>query len=128
MGRVAGFNLAAGQTGKSDTPPVLVWNQSGGIAGMCNELKVWQNGQFRTASCKPRGGNQSGRLSKEDTDRLDGWLKSFRALDIENGESGLVDGLSVTFNLRSSGHDDASTAQRNSMMRWAEEVFRRNQP
>jgi hypothetical protein len=115
---------AAGFLGNAaQDEPLLVWMQSGGIAGLCDELKVWQNGEFRATSCRPNGASNTGTLSKKDSAQIEQWRKSLHVVKVENRDSGIADGMSVSLNFRGVGQRQASDAELRSMMEWAQEIY-----
>ena len=114
--RITSVNGAEGE-------PLLVWMQSGGIAGLCDELKVWQNGEFRATSCKPNGTSNTGTLSQKDSAQLEQWRKSLEPVKVENRDSGIADGMSVSLNFRGVGQQRASNAELRSMMEWAQGIY-----
>ena len=107
---------------------MLSWRREGGIAGFCDELKVWANGELRASSCRPGGSSKSGRLSTEEAARLDRWRRSFGAVDVQTKDPGGADAMTTTLSLKGTVSAQPTENERQEILDWAHALYTRNQP
>lgn len=62
---------------QSISPPVITWERTGGIAGICQHLSIGMSGGFQLMDCKDQEVLASGKLPKEATTLLNGLQKGF---------------------------------------------------
>ena len=106
---------------------VLTWHREGGIAGFCDEMKVWATGAIRTESCKTQGSRQ-GKLAKEDLGRFDYWRALYGAIVIETKDSPTSDAMILRLMLKGTGSRQPSDEDRTQILDWAQDVFNQNRP
>ena len=114
---------SSGQTAKPEI--ALKWLREGGIAGFCDEMQIFTNGEAKMGSC--RGNTEKTvKLSSEDLNRLNTWRKRFGNFDIDPNQRGVADGLNVTLSLKGTGSSRPTEAERQEISQWAEGVFTSN--
>ena len=101
---------------------VLTWGRYGGFAGFCDEMQVSASGEVRTQSCRNKS-EKVGKLSTEDSRRLDEWRRSFGSVVFESNDGAVADGLSVKLTLNGTGKDRPTDMQRREILDWAQRVF-----
>jgi len=69
------FRVASQPSGES--APALVWERSGGIAGICQTLTVYKNGIYQLENCKNNTLLDTGKLSPSQMSQLNNLLKSY---------------------------------------------------
>jgi hypothetical protein len=81
-------------------PAAVVWERSGGIAGLCQRLTVEYDGTYVLVDCRDEGTLSQGRLSKSALDQLTNWLNTYASLTwtmIPSAESADVFAVHYTF-------------------------------
>ena len=103
---------------------VLTWGRYGGLAGFCDEMQVSASGEVRVQSCRPKT-EKVGKLTSDDSRRLDEWRKSFGAVVIESKDGAVADGMSLMLTLNGTGSGQPNDTQRREILEWAERVYSR---
>jgi hypothetical protein len=120
LGGTASSAPAGGREQQSEM--VLTWGRYGGFAGFCDEMQVSVSGEVRVGSCRNKS-DKVGKLSSEDSRRLDEWRRSFGSVVIESNDGAVADGLSVKLTLKGTGKDQPTEMQRDQILAWAQRVY-----
>jgi hypothetical protein len=85
---------------------VLVWHRSGGFAGFCDEVTVYESGSADVVNCK---GDVRTRIQLTATQReqLDNWLKTLKPIDYTRADPATTDAMSVSLFLAGTGTQTA---------------------
>lgn len=111
---------------QTEKPEVAVtWRREGGIAGFCDEMQIFTNGEVKTRSCRGNA-EKTVKLSSEDLNRLNTWRKRFGNFDIDSNQRGVADGLNVVLSLKGSGSGRPTEAERQEISQWTERIFTAN--
>jgi len=99
----------------------LTWKRSGGIAGFCDELKVYRSGRVATFNCKSGSPAVPATqwLNAAQLEQLYGWVDALQTSDGKQTDSGVADSMSITWVLSGSGTRAASTAERQAIFTFA---------
>ena len=103
----------------------LTWHREGGIAGFCDDLKVYRSGLAIGTSCKP-GANQPSRmiwLNADQLDQLYDWLDNLQTSDGKQTDTAVADSMTITWTLSASGSRKPTTAESQKIMEFASLVF-----
>jgi len=101
---------------------VLTWGRYGGVAGFCDEMQVSASGEVRVQSCRNKS-EKTGKLSSDDSRRLDEWKRSFGSVVIESKDGAVADAMSVMLTLNGTGKTQPTDMQRREILEWAQTVF-----
>lgn len=103
----------------------LTWHRAGGIAGFCDDLKIYRSGLAVTASCKgsqpvPLGSTW---LSDAQLTPLFTWLDQLQSSDYKFTDPAVADAMTVTWMLSSSGNRPPTNIERQQILGFAAQVF-----
>jgi hypothetical protein len=98
----------------------LTWQRSGGIAGFCDDLKVYRSGLAVSTSCK--GSSQSRWLSAAQLEQLYAWLDTLQTSAGKQSDPATADAMSITWTLSGSGTRTASPAEIQAILGFAAQV------
>jgi hypothetical protein len=111
--------------GFAPQPPALNWHREGGIAGFCDDLGLYANGNVYARSCK-MGSLHSGihaRLTGERLDQLGSWVSALGSFEIEQSTGAVADAMTIHLAFHGAGSGEASESQVQAMLDLASEVF-----
>jgi hypothetical protein len=95
--------------GGLNMPFVIQWHQEGGIAGVCQDVFVFSDGNAFAISCK--GGQQVNlgktRLSEEQLTQVKNWASQYKSFKYERSNPGVPDAMTVRLVFSGSGIQDA---------------------
>ena len=84
-GRDVDHNTPLPETGSTENnTPALIWHRVGGIAGFCDEVEVFADGEYTAANCSAQGRKQRGQLDAEQRSMLTDWIARFASF--QDGE------------------------------------------
>lgn len=64
-----------------DDTVVLTWRREGGIAGFCDEVTVFANGDFKVANCSGQPPERNGQLNDQQMGELTDWVNTLSSFD-----------------------------------------------
>jgi len=99
----------------------LTWKRSGGIAGFCDELKIYRSGLVASFNCKSGSPAvpTTQWLNAAQLEQLYVWVDTLQTSDGKQTDSGVADSMSITWVLSGSGTRAASTAERQAIFTFA---------
>ena len=103
----------------------LTWQRVGGIAGFCDDLKVYRSGLAVATSCKD-GPDQPPRkiwLKGDQLDELYTWLDNLQTSDGKQTDSAVTDSMTITWTLSANGNRKPTSAESQNIMDFAAQVF-----
>jgi hypothetical protein len=103
----------------------LTWHREGGIAGFCDDLKIYRSGFAVAASCK---GNQQQPLgttwlSDAQLTPFFTWLDQLQSSDGKTTDPATADAMTISWMLASSGKRAPSEVERQQITGLAAQVF-----
>jgi len=107
---------------------LLTWRRSGGIAGLCNLLEVYDSGWAMARDC--RSGRESpetpiiglGRLPANALEQLYAWSDSLGTVHLQYTE-GVADGFSYELTLNGRGQQQANSDTQQTLWQWAAALY-----
>lgn len=130
MAAWAGLAVAEARGGQpADQYRLLLWQRSGGIAGFCDTLEIYESGWAYAADCKstPPASRGSLRLSADQLKMLYNWADQFTPFEARRSD-GVTDGFEYSLNWYGRGDDQASSSQQEDVLNIAAEIFTQIQP
>jgi hypothetical protein len=119
---VGGTACAAFSRQTEKSAIAVTWRRDCGIAGFCDEMQIFTNGEVKARSCRGNA-DKTVKLSSEDLNRLNTWRKRFGNFDIDSNQRGVADGLNVTLSLKGTGSGRPTDAERQEISQWTERVY-----
>lgn len=100
---------------------VLIWERTGGFAGFCDKVVVYESGTADVVNCK---GDKKTRIQLTDVQRaqLDHWLKTYKVIDFEQKAPAVADAMSISLFLASGGTQEADEETIQLILRFASEL------
>ncbi len=104
---------------------VLTWHQSGGIAGVCQDLVIYESGWASAFTCKGdvQQAVSTKRLQTQELDLLYNWLDRLVRLDIERADPAAADGLSEHLILAGSGGEAPAPGEQDGLFLLAQTIY-----
>lgn len=108
---------------------LLRWQRTGGIAGFCNVVEIYESGWAYASDCKttPPLSGGSLRLSADSLKLLYNWADQFAPFEARRSD-GVTDGFEYTLNWYGRGDEQAASSQQEDMLNFAAEIFSQIQP
>jgi hypothetical protein len=99
----------------------LTWKRSGGIAGFCDDLKIYRSGLVTSFNCKSASPAVPATqwLNAAQLEQLYGWMDALQTSDGKQTDSGVADSMSITWVLSGSGTRAATVAERQAIFTFA---------
>jgi hypothetical protein len=114
----------------SSTPPAepglaLVWHRTGGIAGFCDDLKIYRSGLVVPLSCKGSATLALGErwLTSPQLEQLYTWLDTLQSSGGKQSDSALADSMTITWALAATGNRPASDNDKQAILSFASLVY-----
>jgi hypothetical protein len=82
--------------------PILIWQRVGGIAGFCDEVTVFANGDYTVKDCKTSS-TQTGQISAAQLTQLTRLVNKVQSFENETGDSAVADAMSVKITFKGVG-------------------------
>ena len=104
---------------------VLSWHREGGVAGFCDDLKVYRTGDVSADSCKS-GQSQNvarARLSAEQLQTLRGYMDRLSSFQLEQTDDAVADAMTVRVTFTGTGSEETTDADKDAIRDWAAELF-----
>ncbi len=100
---------------------VLNWERTGGLAGFCDKVIVYESGSADVINCK---GDKKTRIQLTDAQReqLDHWLKTYKVIDFEQKDPAVADAMSISLFLASGGTQEADEETIQLILQFASEL------
>ncbi len=108
---------------------LLFWQRTGGIAGLCNTLEIYESGWAYAADCKsaPPFSRGSVRLAADPLKLLYNWADQFGPFEASRSD-GVTDGFEYSLNWYGRGDDPITSAQQEDVLNFAADIFGQIQP
>lgn len=109
---------------------MLTWKREGGLAGFCDYMTVYLSGEVHGSPCN-QGEYVEERLidvlSKEESVKLDEWLKNYGNINIDASDpKGVSDGMIVVLTLIGTGDQQTlATSNERELLNFAQELYQR---
>jgi hypothetical protein len=109
----------------TNTGLALIWQREGGIAGFCDDLKIFRSGLVVSTSCKTGADRpQDIRwLNAAQLDQFFGWLDTLQTSDGRQIDPAVVDQMRITWILSANGRRQPTESERQAIQAFAAEVF-----
>jgi hypothetical protein len=92
-------------------PGSVIWERSGGIAGLCQELTLQADGSYVFGDSCRSAAPQSGQLPQDESDQLQAWLTAYQSFTWSTpNQPGSADMFSVTLRFQGTGSAPAPEA------------------
>lgn len=102
---------------------VFTWSRSGGIAGFCDRLMVFAEGQVLASSCKSGEANTAGRLTAEELATVNDWARRYGSFTFEQKDPATSDAMTIDLAFTGSGKDTAPADLQAEMLDFAAQVY-----
>jgi hypothetical protein len=113
-------------TAESGPRVVLTWQRDGGIAGFCDRLTVWSDGQVKAGTC--RGVEMQRNLTTAQLAQLETWLGALKPLEFEESDPAVSDAMTIRVMLAGRGNARATQSERQAIQDFAVEVYYQTNP
>ena len=103
----------------------LTWHRVGGIAGFCDDLKIYRSGLAVSTTCKT-GPEQPPRRTWLNADQLEKfytWLDTLQTSDGKQTDSAVADSMTTTWTLSANGNRKPTNVENQKIMEFASQVF-----
>ncbi|GIV62910.1 MAG: hypothetical protein KatS3mg045_0249 [Bellilinea sp.] len=119
----------AGDRNNLDTFRLLVWQRTGGIAGLCDTLEVYESGWAYARDCKntPPVLRGSLRLSADSLKSLYNWADQTAPFEARRSD-GVTDGFEYILTFFGRGDDQVTSSQQEELLNFAAEIFGQIRP
>ena len=121
---LAGLLLAACIENATDGR-ILTWHREGGLAGFCDDVSVYTNGQVRATSC--RGGQPrdlgASRLTDDQLRQVLAWRDKLKGFEINQADPATADKMTVRLVFAGAGAVAATEADRQAIQDFAVKLF-----
>jgi hypothetical protein len=109
----------------TDAGLALSWHRVGGIAGFCDDLKIYRSGLAVPVSCKGNSPLQLGSrwLNSDQLVQLYSWLDTLQASQGKQSDSGLADSMTITWALAATGNRPAADSDKQAILNFASLVY-----
>lgn len=106
---------------------VFTWHREGGIAGVCDELRVVETGEAIASHCRRGVSDEVGRstLTPAEEDQLDVWLAAYAPINATFKDAAVADALTQTLALAGRGASKPTADEEQAMLNLASMVFAR---
>ena len=85
---------------------VLTWERTGGFAGFCDKVVVYESGSATISNCK--GGIETTlRLTETQREQLDGWVKTLKPIEYTQSDPATADAMTISLFFAGSGAQQA---------------------
>jgi hypothetical protein len=104
---------------------ILTWHREGGIAGFCDEVKVYGSGEALVSTCKGGETKELGRvqLSPGQMGQLRVWAETLRSFEFEHTDQAVADAMTIRLAFAGTGAAEASDADKQAMQDLAAQLF-----
>jgi hypothetical protein len=111
--------------GFAPQPPAINWHREGGIAGFCDDLALYANGNVYARSCatSPPQGSVHARLTGDRLAQLESWVNRLGSFEVEQSTGAVADAMTVHLAFHGAGSGEASESQVQAMLDLASELF-----
>ena len=101
------------------------WHRQGGIAGFCDDLGVYLDGEVVATSCKGQQLKNGGDflLTSDQLDQLYGWVDQFQSFEVNQADQAVADSMAVTMSFNGTGNINPNQANRQEILSFASEIF-----
>jgi hypothetical protein len=108
---------------------LLFWQRTGGIAGFCDVLEVYESGWAYASDCRstPPAMRGSQRLSAAQLKIMYNWADQFAPFEARRSD-GVTDGFEYVLNWFGRGDGQAASSQQEEFLNFAAEIFGQIQP
>jgi hypothetical protein len=102
----------------------LTWKRNGGIAGFCDSLTIYLSGEANADNCKAAVRN--GNLLPAEMTQLETWVMQFGQVNLDESDPANVsDRMTRQFSLFGDGSAQPSSADRQTLISWAQDLYQR---
>lgn len=103
----------------------LTWHRAGGIAGFCDDLKIYRSGLAVATSCKGSQPMPLGSTWLSDAQLIPffTWLDQLQTSDYKSTDPAVADAMTLTWMLSSSGNRQPTDIERQQILGFASQVF-----
>ncbi len=101
------------------------WSRQGGIAGFCDSLDVYLDGEAVASSCKSDQLSNGGKftLSSDQLEQLYTWLDQFTPFEITQSDQATADSMTVKMNFNGSGIISPVQSDKQDLFSFASTLF-----
>lgn len=110
------------------SPIAFAWHREGGIAGFCDDVIVYLDGNAEVSSCKspqPQNFNRI-RLTSNQMQQIYNWVDAYQALDILSGENAAADGMTTHLVFNGKGNTAVSSEVQSAISALASEIVQQS--
>ncbi len=103
----------------------LTWHRSGGIAGFCDDLKIYRSGLVARYTCRSGSPVLQGTqwLTAAQLEQLFGWLDTLQITAGKQSDGAVADSMSITWVLSGSGARAAVAAENEAIFAFAAQLM-----
>jgi hypothetical protein len=99
----------------------LIWERTGGIAGFCDMVIIYQSGATHIANCKGDIVVRS-QLTEGQRVQLDGWLKTLKPIDYYMSDPAVADNMTISLHLAGEGSQKVDDKTLGSIFEFAADI------
>lgn len=102
----------------------LTWKRNGGIAGFCDSLTIYLSGEANADNCK--ADMRNGNLLPAEVTQLETWVMQFGQVNLDESDPANVsDRMTRQFSLFGDGSTQPSSADQQTLINWAQDLYQR---
>jgi hypothetical protein len=101
---------------------ILIWNRTGGIAGFCDQLRVFQGGLVQSLNCEG-GVAQPGLIRMLDPleqDQLRTWTEQYSDITIERTDPATADAMTIRLDIQGTGEGQPDEREQERMLEFVQ--------
>jgi hypothetical protein len=119
------FQEVSSPTPLIDPGLALSWHRVGGIAGFCDDLKIFRSGLVVPVSCKGNSPLPLGSrwLNSDQLVQLYAWLDALQASNGKQSDSAVADSMTITWALAATGNRPATDSDKQAILNFASLVY-----
>jgi hypothetical protein len=106
---------------------ILIWHTSGGIAGLCKDLNIDQNGVATATSCT--GGNTKilgqAKLLASELNQINTWVRQYSGFEFNSQDLAMADSISTRLFFNGTGTHAPPAAEQAALVKFAADLFER---
>lgn len=101
---------------------IFTRHREGGIAGFCDDITVYGDGQFEIESCKGDA-TRSAQLTAEQIATVEAWAMSYDAFSYGSKDPATADAMTISLDFNGVGAEAMTEEQQVEMVNFANELF-----
>jgi hypothetical protein len=104
---------------------VLTWRREGGIAGFCDDLSVYLNGEVVAATCQGNTPEDQARtrLTDEQLQQVLTWVDTYKSFEINQTDQATADAMTIILVFSGAGEGEPGQAEKDAILDFAQKLY-----